>query len=122
MIRQQSVEANEGITVTKSKVACRDYDRDILTKAGESVVSSLDLSDCAKLNLYPSILNQDLELLDEQRMHFLSSKVCRRAEGSGFTEWADAYLILFDHYRAFTVQFHRLGRALMRLSERSHCY
>lgn len=41
-------------------------------------------------------------MLSDQRHHYLSTKVCRRAEGSGFTEWADNYLILFDHYLVVT--------------------
>jgi hypothetical protein len=40
VIKQQSVEANEGIVATKSRVACRDYNRDLLKKVGDGLVSS----------------------------------------------------------------------------------
>lgn len=42
---------------------------------------------------------QDLELLDLNRRHYFAGKVFRRPDGTGFTEWVQAYLILFDHYR-----------------------
>lgn len=56
-------------------------------------------------------LEQDLELLDDSRRFFTASKVYRRPDGAVLTEWSDAYLILFDHYRSSSFRY-QLRRAL----------
>jgi hypothetical protein len=80
VIKQQALDSNEGIAATKSKVALRDYHGDLIPKSGDTL--------------------QDLELLDESRRFFTAGKVYRRPDGTGFTDWTEAHLILFDHYRA----------------------
>lgn len=55
---------------------------------------------------------QDLELLDESRRFFMAGKVFRRPDGTGFTEWSEAHLILLDHYRALLA----LGRRSRRVA------
>ncbi|ORY90211.1 CNH domain-domain-containing protein [Leucosporidium creatinivorum] len=81
VIKQQALDANEGIAETKAKVALREYQRDLVYKSGDSL---------------------DLELLDDSRRFFMAGKVFRRPDGTGFTEWSEAHLILLDHYLVTT--------------------
>lgn len=39
VIKQQALDANEGIAETKAKVALREYHRDLVYKSGDSLVS-----------------------------------------------------------------------------------
>lgn len=79
VIKRQSADANEGIVKSKSMVACREWHRDLVKKPTDGL---------------------DLDLLNANRTHFMSGKAWRKGEGSGFSEWVEVHLILFDHYRA----------------------
>ncbi|GAA5824608.1 hypothetical protein JCM3770_006692, partial [Rhodotorula araucariae] len=82
VIRQQGMDANEGIVKTKEKVRLREYYRDLVKKGGDTL---------------------DLELLDDSRRFFFSGRVFRRPEGSGFTDqFHEAHLVLFDNYLVLT--------------------
>lgn len=41
LIKQQALDSNEGIAATKSKVALREYQRDLVPKSGENLVRVL---------------------------------------------------------------------------------
>ncbi|SCV68292.1 BQ2448_413 [Microbotryum intermedium] len=84
VIEQQAAEANELIKVTETKVALREYDRDLVAKReGESLGY--------------------LELKNEQERKYLGSvKVLKRVDGAVGTEWSECWLVLFDHYLVTT--------------------
>ncbi|GAA5885505.1 hypothetical protein JCM16303_002232 [Sporobolomyces ruberrimus] len=78
VIKQQGKEADIGVGQTKGKVSLRELERNLIRKQGDL---------------------HDLELLDESRKFFMSSRVYRRPEGSGFTDqFQEANLILLDNY------------------------
>lgn len=83
VIRRQGVEANQGIERTKELVRLREYHRDLVKKGGDM---------------------PDLELLDSaSRRLFLAGKVYRRPDSGAFTDqFAEAHLVLFDHYLVLT--------------------
>lgn len=41
---------------------------------------------------------QELDLSDKTRRFYKSGKILRRPDGTGFTDWTEAHLILLDHY------------------------
>ncbi|GAA5899116.1 uncharacterized protein JCM6883_005114 [Sporobolomyces salmoneus] len=78
VIKQQGKEADLGVGEMKGKVMLRELERTLIRKQGDL---------------------HDLELLDESRQFFMSSRVYRRPEGSGFTDqFQEAHLILLDNY------------------------
>lgn len=92
VIKQQSLESDERITVSKSKVALRQYQQSLVGRSGEA--PSLDLDH------------------DDRRV-FMSGTMYRKSEGSGFNEWSESHVILLDHYFLVTKASHaRDGRQL----------
>ncbi|BGP36192.1 Rho guanine nucleotide exchange factor [Rhodotorula kratochvilovae] len=82
VIRRQGTDANDAIEGTKERVRLREWNRDLVKKGGDTL---------------------DLELLDDSRKFFLSGRVFRRPEGSGFTDqFHEAHLVLFDNYLVLT--------------------
>ncbi|GAA5923419.1 uncharacterized protein JCM15063_003641 [Sporobolomyces koalae] len=78
VIKQQGKEADRGVGETKAKVSLREWERNLVRKQGDL---------------------HDLEMLDESRQFFLSGRVYRRPEGSGFTDqFQEAHLVLLDNY------------------------
>ncbi|GAA5983657.1 hypothetical protein JCM5350_000658 [Sporobolomyces pararoseus] len=82
VIKQQGKEADLGVGEMKGKVMLREMERTLIRKQGDL---------------------HDLELLDETRKFFMSSRVYRRPEGSGFTDqFQEAHLVLLDNYLVTT--------------------
>ncbi|BGO99068.1 Rho guanyl-nucleotide exchange factor [Rhodotorula toruloides] len=82
VIRQQGADANAGIDATKSRVALKEFGRDLVAKSGTTL---------------------DLELSDTSRRFFMAGRIYRRPEGSTFADqFQDGHLILFDNYLVFT--------------------
>ncbi|GAA5949958.1 hypothetical protein JCM3765_007750 [Sporobolomyces pararoseus] len=78
VIKQQGKEADLGVGEMKGKVMLRELERTLIRKQGDL---------------------HDLELFDETRKFFLSGRVYRRPEGSGFTDqFQEAHLVLLDNY------------------------
>ena len=79
MLKHQSKEADKAVAATKSRIALKNYARDLnLPKTG-----------C------------DLDLLNPERTHFLSTRGHRIAD-AGFSDWTELHCILFDHYLVST--------------------
>ncbi|BGP04378.1 Rho guanine nucleotide exchange factor [Rhodotorula toruloides] len=82
VIRQQGADANAGIDATKSRVALKEFGRDLVAISGTTL---------------------DLELSDTSRRFFMAGRIYRRPEGSTFADqFQDGHLILFDNYLVFT--------------------
>ncbi|GAA6024340.1 hypothetical protein JCM11491_000383 [Sporobolomyces phaffii] len=78
VIKQQGKEADVGVGETKGKVSLRELETTLIRKQGDL---------------------HDLELLDESRKFFMSGRVYRRPEASGFTDqFQEANLVLLDNY------------------------
>ncbi|SGZ29448.1 BQ5605_C056g12663 [Microbotryum silenes-dioicae] len=84
VIEQQAAEANKLIKVTETKVALREYDRDLVPKREGENLSYLELKN------------------EQERQYFGSVKVLKRVDGAVGTEWSECWLVLFDHYLVTT--------------------
>ncbi|SCZ90108.1 BZ3500_MvSof-1268-A1-R1_Chr1-3g01781 [Microbotryum saponariae] len=84
VIEQQAAAANKLIKVTETKVALREYDRDLVPKREGENLSYLDLKN------------------EQERQYFGSVKVLKRVDGAVGTEWSECWLVLFDHYLVTT--------------------
>lgn len=101
VIRQQGADANAGIDATKSRVALKEFGRDLVAKSGTTLVSELVVKAPADSADIPP--PQDLELSDTSRRFFMAGRIYRRPEGSTFADqFQDGHLILFDNYLVFT--------------------
>ena len=83
LIKEQSRQANAQAAATEIKVECRRYHQDLVPHPNTNCLVDLDLT-------------------NEERQIFHRGKMRRKPDGtaSGFTDWSELFVILFDHYRA----------------------
>ena len=83
LVKAQATEANRRAAAAEPKLECRRYHRDLVPHPNTNGMV-------------------DLELLHEDRKIYHRGKMLRKPDGttSGFTDWSDLHVILFDHFCA----------------------